>query len=173
MTPAPKPPSKSCLQMRQATRQAGRQADEQQRRQQRQRGRQATCHTTLQSRELATVREREMLSGHCSSRYLVPGTCRSPAHAQVGPLRASKLPRGSGYVERALRIGLAAMQRASQINSLKLQQPEQQQIGMVPTVVAPSGDPLDCCLAAAAGPASVSSSPATMQRFLQLRRLHS
>lgn len=43
-------------------------------------------------------------------------------------------------MERALRIGLAAMQRASQINSLKLQQ-----IGKVPTVVAPSGDPLENC----------------------------
>lgn len=32
------------------------------------------------------------------------------------------------------------MQRASQINSLKLQQ-----IGKVPTVVAPSGDPLEIC----------------------------
>lgn len=70
------------------------------------------------------------------------------------------------------------MQRASQINSLKLQQ-----IGKVPTVVAPSGDPLEICQSrtrvverveegGAGWSASVSSSPATLQRFF-LRRLHS
>lgn len=123
MTPAPKPPDE-------AGKQAGRPDEQEQGQRGGQRSRGAGSEAGHLPHDAAVTRvgyahreragdrerERERLEPVPGTRYQVPGLVSSAHCVRVNCLEAA-----ASYVERALRIGLAAMQRASQINSLKLE----------------------------------------------------